>query len=132
METYLHISAVWGVYLAAIVFFAGMVWRIRDWLTTPRSPVPLGMFPKPATRAGRLAKLLKDTFLAPHSARIEPAMWVFAMAFHVAALGAFIDRRSSTTSDSNNGGPTLRPVTATRIGAWNFLRPTPSASARRV
>ncbi|MHB1341486.1 MAG: respiratory nitrate reductase subunit gamma [Coriobacteriia bacterium] len=90
METYLWITSVWGIYLAAIVFFAGMGWRIYEWATTPKSPVPLGMFPKPATKAGRVLKMLKDTFLAPHSARIEPAMWVFAMAFHVAALGAFV------------------------------------------
>lgn len=90
METYLAITAVWGVYLTAVVFFAGMGVRVYQWATTPRSPVPLGMFPKPATTGGRVAKMLKDTFLAPHSARIEPAMWIFAMAFHVAALGAFI------------------------------------------
>lgn len=90
METYLAITAVWGVYLSAVVFFSGMGVRVYQWVTTPRSPVPLGMFPKPATTSGRIAKMLKDTFLAPHSARIEPAMWVFAMAFHVAALGAFI------------------------------------------
>jgi nitrate reductase gamma subunit len=90
METYLAITAVWGVYLTAVVFFAGMGWRIYQWATTPRSPIPLGMFPKPATKGRRVAKMLKDTFLAPHSARIEPAMWIFAMAFHVAALGAFV------------------------------------------
>lgn len=90
METYLWITSVWGIYLTAVVFFVGMGWRIYEWATTPKSPVPLGMFPKPATKGGRIVKMLKDTFLAPHSARIEPAMYVFAMAFHVAALGAFV------------------------------------------
>ncbi|MGB4594005.1 MAG: respiratory nitrate reductase subunit gamma [Coriobacteriia bacterium] len=90
METYLWITSVWGIYLTAAVFFVGMGWRIYEWATTPKSPVPLGIFPKPATKGGRIAKMLKDTFLAPHSARIEPAMYVFAMAFHVAALGAFV------------------------------------------
>jgi nitrate reductase gamma subunit len=90
METYLWITSVWGVYLALAVFILGMAWRVYGWATTPKSPVPLGMFPKPATKAGRYAKMLKDTFIAPHSARIEPAMWAFAMLFHVAALGAFV------------------------------------------
>ena len=36
----------------------------------------------------------------------------------------------STSRASNSGGPTRRPVTATRIGAWAFpsLRPTASAT----
>ncbi|MCE5203180.1 MAG: respiratory nitrate reductase subunit gamma [Actinomycetia bacterium] len=90
METYLWITAVWGVYLAALVFFVGIGWRIYQWATTPKSPVPLGLFPKPATKGGRFGKMFADTFLAPHSARIEPTMWAFAMMFHVAALAAFV------------------------------------------
>ncbi|PKQ20954.1 MAG: hypothetical protein CVT66_02715 [Actinobacteria bacterium HGW-Actinobacteria-6] len=90
METYLWITSVWGIYLAAIVFFGGMAWRIYEWSTTPKSPVRLGMFPKPKTKLGRFAKLMKDTFIAPQSAKIEPTMWIFAFAFHVAALGAFV------------------------------------------
>jgi nitrate reductase gamma subunit len=90
METYLWITAVWGVYLSLAVFIVGMAWRIYDWATTPKSPVRLGMFPKPATKTGRFFKMLKDTFIAPQSARIEPRMWFFAMMFHVAALAAFV------------------------------------------
>jgi nitrate reductase gamma subunit len=78
------------VYVALAVFVAGMAWRIYDWMRTPKSAVPLGMFPKPATAVGRAAKLLKDSLIAPHSASIEPAMWAFAMAFHLAALSAFV------------------------------------------
>ena len=90
METYLWITSVWGVYLALAVFIVGMGWRIYEWASTPKSPVRLGMFPKPASKGGRFLKMLKDTFIAPHSAKIEPVMWVFAFAFHVAALGAFV------------------------------------------
>jgi nitrate reductase gamma subunit len=90
MDTYLQITSVWGVYLAGIVFIAGMAWRIWEWRTTPKSPIPLGMFPKPKTGAGRFFKMLKDTFVAPQSFRIEPWMWLAAMAFHIAALGAFV------------------------------------------
>jgi nitrate reductase gamma subunit len=90
MDIYLQITSVVGVYVAGVVFIAGMGWRIYQWATTPKSPVRLGMFPKPATRAGRIVKMLKDTLIAPHSARIEPGMWVAAMGFHVAALAAFV------------------------------------------
>jgi len=90
METYLWITSVWGVYLALAVFIIGMGWRVYEWATTPKSAVRLGMFPKPATKFGRLVKMLKDTLFAPQSARIEPVMWAFAFAFHVAALGAFV------------------------------------------
>lgn len=90
MDLFLRITAVWGVYLALVVFTVGMAWRLWQWRCVPRSPIRLGMFPKPASKAGRFAKMLKDTFIAPQSARIEPAMWLFAMAFHLAALGAFV------------------------------------------
>ena len=90
MTLFLQVTSVWGVYLALLVFAVGMAWRMREWLLVPHSPVRLGMFPKPASRAGRAVKMLSDTFAAPHSARIEPVMWGFAMAFHIAALGAFV------------------------------------------
>lgn len=90
METYLWITSVWGVYLGLAVFIIGMAWRVYQWSTTPKSAVRLGMFPKPATKTGRFFKMLKDTFIAPQSARIEPKMYFFAMLFHVAALGAFV------------------------------------------
>jgi nitrate reductase gamma subunit len=90
MDTYLWITSVAGVYVAGVVFVAGIGWRIYEWATTPKSPVRLGMFPKPATTGGRVAKMLTDTLVAPHAARIEPRMWFFAMMFHVAALAALV------------------------------------------
>ncbi|HSQ22197.1 MAG TPA: respiratory nitrate reductase subunit gamma [Coriobacteriia bacterium] len=90
MDAYLQITSVIGVYVAGVVFVAGMALRVYQWVTTPKSPVALGMFPKPATRTGRIVKMLKDTLIAPQSAQIEPRMWLFAMAFHVAALAAFV------------------------------------------
>jgi nitrate reductase gamma subunit len=90
METYLWITSVWGVYIALAVFIVGMGWRVYQWATTPKSPVRLGMFPKPATKSGRFWKMLKDTFVAPHSAKIEPKMYFFSMLFHIAALAAFV------------------------------------------
>ncbi len=90
METYLYITAVIGVYVGFAVFIIGMGWRAYQWATTPKSPVRLGMFPKPKTRVGRFFKLMKDTFIAPQSASIEPRMWLFSFMFHFAALAAFV------------------------------------------
>jgi len=47
------------------------------------------MFPKPATKGGRIRKLFTDTFIAPQSFKIEPRLMIVAMLFHVAALAAF-------------------------------------------
>ena len=90
METYLWITSIWGVYLALAVFIGGMAWRIYQWSTTPKSAVRLGMFPKPKTKLGRFGKLMKDTFIAPQSAKIAPVMWTFAFMFHFAALAVAI------------------------------------------
>lgn len=86
MKTFLYITSVIGVYAAFAVFIVGMGWRVYQWATTPKSPVRLGMFPKPKTGTGRFFKMLKDTFIAPHSARIAPVMWTFAFVFHFALL----------------------------------------------
>lgn len=90
METFLWITSVWGVYLAFVVFVVGMAWRVWTWIRTPKSPVRLGMYPKPKTKLGRFGKLLKDTFVAPAAASIEPRMYFFSMMFHLAALAAFV------------------------------------------
>lgn len=90
MELFLQITCIWGVYLSIGVFILGMGWRVYEWMSTPRSPVALGMFPKPKSGVGRVAKALKDTFLAPQSAKIAPVMWTFAFLFHLAALAAFV------------------------------------------
>jgi nitrate reductase gamma subunit len=90
MDTFSLIVSGWGVLVALAVFTGGMAWRAYTWARTPRTPVRLPMFPRPKSAAGRLARLLTDTFVAPQSAEIEPRMWAFAMLFHVAALAAFV------------------------------------------
>jgi nitrate reductase gamma subunit len=89
MDWFSYVTSALGVYVALAVFTVGMGWRGWQWSRTPKSPVRLALYPKPKTGAGRFGKLLKDTFIAPQSARIEPRMWAFAMLFHLAALAAF-------------------------------------------
>jgi nitrate reductase gamma subunit len=89
VDTFSLLVSGWGVLLALGVFIAGMAWRIYSWTQTTKSPVRLALYPKPATPTGRFFTLLRDAFVAPQSAEIEPRMWAFAMLFHLAALAAF-------------------------------------------
>jgi len=79
-----------GVYVSLVVFVGGMAWRVWQWSRTPKSPVRLAMYPKPKTALGRFGKLLKDTFVAPQSFEAAATLMAFAMAFHLAALAAFV------------------------------------------
>lgn len=90
MDWFSYIASGLLVYVGIAVFVIGMAWRVWTWSRTPRSAVRLGLFPKPKSSVGRFGKLVTDTFVAPQSARIEPVMWAFAFAFHVAALAAFV------------------------------------------
>ena len=58
------------VYIAVIVFLVGMAYQIYGWVKTPRSSVKLGIFPRPKNKVVRFFKLLKDSFIFPHSAEV--------------------------------------------------------------
>ena len=90
MDWFSYLTSGLGVYVALAVFVAGMAWRAWQWSRTPKSPVRLAMYPKPTSGAGRLGKLLVDTFVAPQSFAIATGVMIAAMAFHLAALGAFV------------------------------------------
>ncbi|HET6352363.1 MAG TPA: respiratory nitrate reductase subunit gamma [Coriobacteriia bacterium] len=90
MDTFSFIASGLLVYVGLAVFTLGMAWRAWQWSRTPKSPVRLGLFPKPATAGGRFGKLLTDTFVAPQSFEIEPGLMWAAMAFHLAALAGFV------------------------------------------
>ena len=90
MDTFSFIASALLVYVSIAVFTAGMAWRVWQWAHTPKSPARFALYPKPATAAGRLGKLLADTFVAPQSFEIAPGIMIAAMAFHLAALAAFV------------------------------------------
>lgn len=72
------------------IFTLGMGYRIYQWLSTPKSEVKLGLFPKPETQSGLITKVATDTLLSPQSREIEPVMWAASFAWHAAALAAFV------------------------------------------
>ena len=90
MDLFSYLVSGIGVYVALLVFTTGMAWRVWQWMRTPKSPVRLGLFPKPKSGLGRFGKLLKDTFIAPQSVEAAAPLMVAAFAFHIAALGAFV------------------------------------------
>jgi nitrate reductase gamma subunit len=90
MDWFSYLASGLGVYVALAVFTLGMAWRIWQWSRTPKTAVRLALYPKPATAAGRLGKLLVDTFVAPQSIAIATGVMVAAFAFHIAAFGAVI------------------------------------------
>ena len=90
MDWFSYLTSGIGVYVGLAVFTGGMAWRVYDWARTPKSPVRLALYPKPETPLARLGKLLKDTLVAPQSWETAGTLMAFAMAFHLAALAAFV------------------------------------------
>ena len=85
----------WGVYIALAVFIIGMGWRVYEWTSTPKSPVRLGLFPKPATSLGRVGRMLTDTFVAPQSfaiAGLIPGLvgMIFAASYPLLLVSSFV------------------------------------------
>lgn len=76
------------VYVAVVVFAAGMIYKIVIWAKTPRMQIHLGMFPKPKYGFIRFFKMLKDSFIFPQTIEVDRWMWVFAILFHLALLVA--------------------------------------------
>ena len=90
MDTFSFIFSGVMVYVSIAVFVLGMGWRVWQWVRTPKSPVPLPLYPVPKSASGRVLKSLKDTFVAPQSFEIAPGVMIAAMAFHLAALAGFV------------------------------------------
>ncbi|MCL4377848.1 MAG: respiratory nitrate reductase subunit gamma [Actinobacteria bacterium] len=84
MDLFSFIAAGIMVYIAVAVFLGGMAFQIYYWAKTSRSPVRLGIFPKPKNRTVKFFKLLKDSFIFPHSLEVDGWMWTFAIFFHFA------------------------------------------------
>lgn len=90
MDTFSFIASALGVYVGIAVFTLGMAWRAWQWSTTPKSPARFALYPKPKTPLGRFGALMRDTFIAPQSYKVAPTIMIAAMAFHLAALAAFV------------------------------------------
>lgn len=78
------------VYVAVAVFALGMSYRIYQWLSVPKSNIALGIFPKPSSSSAKWLKVIKDALVFPQAIEVDWQMWLFAILFHFALLGAFV------------------------------------------
>jgi len=86
MDAFSFIVAGIMVYIAVAVFIGGMIYQITGWFRAPKSPVRLGLFPRPKTKTGRFFKVLKDSFIFPQSYSVDKVTWIFTIVFHGALL----------------------------------------------
>jgi nitrate reductase gamma subunit len=80
MDTLNYIILVPMVYLAFIVFTAGLVYRIATILKKPGLSIPLNVYPE---KKPVWVHTLVDTFLLPVIFKTKPVMWFFLMVFHL-------------------------------------------------
>lgn len=74
-------------YIAVIVFFGGIVYRLYRW--QQKSPVParLSLFPRPQSRLGRLVDTLVDMFTLKGLFQVNKPLWAGGFIMH---LGLFL------------------------------------------
>ena len=83
METLYYIILVPMVYVAAVVFIIGTVYRLIKIAGMPKNPTTLQIFPE---RGPKRLGALFEVFLLPTVFRHNPLLWVFLMAFHICFL----------------------------------------------
>jgi nitrate reductase gamma subunit len=81
-------------YLAVIIFFAGMAYRIRVWIRTPQ-PGKMTLFPAAdSTFRGVLA----ETLLFPSLFKGDKVLWLFSWLFHATLALVFIGHMRAFTA----------------------------------
>lgn len=75
-------------YVAAAIFFIGIAYKLRQWLTTP-SPFPLTIFPAPGNSSGRLLVFLKEILLFNSLYSHNRLLWLLSWMMHL-SLGLII------------------------------------------
>jgi nitrate reductase gamma subunit len=71
------------LYAAALLFVAGLAWRIRDYARTP-APLKIPTTPAPTTTGGVLLRLLREVTLFESLFKANLWIWLFGWIFHVA------------------------------------------------
>jgi nitrate reductase gamma subunit len=71
------------VYVAVLIFVAGIAVRVVGILTAPRHPSPLCIYPK---RGPAALVAFWDTFGMPQVRRHAPLFWIFLILYHLAFL----------------------------------------------
>ncbi len=72
-------------YLAAVIFVAGLAFRIRLYARTP-APLKIPTTPAPVTRAGVVTRMAKEVVFFASLFKANKWTWLFGWLFHVALL----------------------------------------------
>lgn len=72
-------------YVAAVVFVAGLAYKIADYLCTP-APLKIPTTPAPTTRGGVVLRMLREVALFESLFKSNLWIWTFAILFHGALL----------------------------------------------
>lgn len=72
-------------YFSAIVFVAGMLWRLVGYLRTPM-PLPHALTPAPTTEGGAVLRVLANVTIFPNLFKADKWLWAGAWIFHFALV----------------------------------------------
>jgi len=73
-------------YIAVVVFFGGLAYRVYRWWQKRPAPAHLSLFPRPQNRLGRLADALVDMFTLKGLLRVNPLLWAGGFIMHLGLL----------------------------------------------
>ncbi len=88
--TFLSLFFTGLAYFSAIVFVAGMLWRLIGYLRTPM-PLPHALTPAPTTEVGSILRVLGNVTIFPNLFKADKWLWSGAWIFHF-ALAAVLFR----------------------------------------
>lgn len=77
-------------YVAVLVFFGGIAYRLYSWSRKQRVGAHLSLFPRPEGRLGRILDALIDTFTLKGLFRVNRWLWVGGFVMHVGLLFIFV------------------------------------------
>jgi nitrate reductase gamma subunit len=88
--TFLSLFFTGLAYFSAVVFAAGLLWRLVGYLRTPM-PLPHALTPAPTTEAGSILRVLGNVTIFPSLFKADKWLWAGAWIFHF-ALAAVLFR----------------------------------------
>ncbi len=73
-------------YIAVVVFFGGLAYRVYRWWKKPPVAAHLSLFPRPQSRLGRLLDTLVDMFTLKGLFRVNKPLWLGGFIMHLGLL----------------------------------------------
>ncbi len=74
-----------AIYFSALLFFAGILFRIAGWLSVP-TPLKIPTTPAPLTPAGTVARMLGELFFFRSLWKADKLLWAAGYIFHLSLL----------------------------------------------